>query len=64
MRMGKSLNLRVIAEGVESLNDQAFLQEYDCDEAQGFYFRHPIPADRFAKQNANGMCVVLIRLSE
>jgi EAL domain-containing protein (putative c-di-GMP-specific phosphodiesterase class I) len=49
IRMGKSLNLRVVAEGVESGNDLAFLQQYDCDEAQGFYFSQPVPADQFAE---------------
>jgi EAL domain-containing protein (putative c-di-GMP-specific phosphodiesterase class I) len=49
IRMGKSLNLRVVAEGVESVEDLAFLKEHDCDEAQGFYFSEPIPADQFAE---------------
>jgi EAL domain-containing protein (putative c-di-GMP-specific phosphodiesterase class I) len=48
IRMGKSLNLRVVAEGVESSEDLAFLKENDCDEAQGFYFSQPVPADQFA----------------
>jgi diguanylate cyclase (GGDEF)-like protein/PAS domain S-box-containing protein len=48
IRMGKSLNLRVVAEGVESVEDMAFLKAYDCDEAQGFYFSRPVPADQFA----------------
>jgi diguanylate cyclase (GGDEF)-like protein len=48
IRMGKSLNLRVIAEGVESAEDLAFLKDHDCDEAQGFYFSQPVPADQFA----------------
>ena len=49
IRMGKSLNLRVVAEGVESVEVLAFLKELDCDEAQGFYFSEPIPADQFAE---------------
>jgi diguanylate cyclase (GGDEF)-like protein/PAS domain S-box-containing protein len=48
IRMGKCLNLRVVAEGVESAEDLAFLKEHDCDEAQGFYFSQPVPADQFA----------------
>jgi diguanylate cyclase (GGDEF)-like protein/PAS domain S-box-containing protein len=48
IRMGKSLNLRVVAEGVESGEDLAFLKEHDCDEAQGFYFSQPLPANQFA----------------
>jgi len=46
--MGRSLHLRVIAEGVETAEDLAFLQDRECDEAQGYYFSRPIPADQFA----------------
>ncbi len=48
IRMGQSLKLRVVAEGVESLEDMKFLRAHDCDEAQGFYFGPPVPADEFA----------------
>ena len=47
--MGKSLKLRVIAEGVENAEELAFLKAHDCDEAQGFYFSRPVPAAEFAK---------------
>jgi EAL domain-containing protein (putative c-di-GMP-specific phosphodiesterase class I) len=46
--MGRSLKLRVVAEGVESLEDMKFLQAQDCDEAQGFFFSAPVPAEQFA----------------
>jgi diguanylate cyclase len=46
--MGRSLHLRVIAEGVETAEDLAFLQDHECDEAQGYYFSRPVPADQFA----------------
>jgi diguanylate cyclase (GGDEF)-like protein/PAS domain S-box-containing protein len=46
--MGQSLNLRVIAEGVESVEDLEFLKAHGCDEAQGFYFSHPVPPREFA----------------
>jgi diguanylate cyclase (GGDEF)-like protein len=49
--MGRSLKLRVIAEGVESAEDLAFLKGQHCDEAQGFYFSRPVAADQFAKLN-------------
>ena len=43
--MGQSLKLRIVAEGVETQKELAFLQAHDCDEAQGFYFsRAVIPA--------------------
>ncbi len=43
--MGQSLNLRVIAEGVETAEDLAFLKAHNCDEAQGYLFSRPIPAN-------------------
>ena len=48
IRMGRSLRLRVVAEGVESLEEMKFLRAHDCDEAQGFYFSPPVPAEQFA----------------
>jgi diguanylate cyclase (GGDEF)-like protein/PAS domain S-box-containing protein len=46
--MGQSLNLRVIAEGVETVEALAFLQDHNCNEAQGYYFSRPVPAAQFA----------------
>jgi diguanylate cyclase (GGDEF)-like protein/PAS domain S-box-containing protein len=46
--MGKSLNLTVVAEGVETLEQQTFLHDHACDEMQGFYFSRPITGDAFA----------------
>jgi EAL domain-containing protein (putative c-di-GMP-specific phosphodiesterase class I) len=46
--MGKTLSLTVVAEGVETLEQQAFLREQACDEMQGYYFSRPIAADEFA----------------
>jgi EAL domain-containing protein (putative c-di-GMP-specific phosphodiesterase class I) len=46
--MGRSLKLRVVAEGVETRAEMAFLQAHQCDEAQGFYFSRPVPAQQFA----------------
>jgi len=47
--MGRSLHLRVIAEGVETAADLEFLWEYDCDEAQGNFFSRPVPPDQLTK---------------
>jgi len=47
--MGKSLKLRVIAEGVETAEELAFLKTQDCDEAQGFFFSQAVPAAEFAR---------------
>jgi diguanylate cyclase (GGDEF)-like protein/PAS domain S-box-containing protein len=46
--MGKSLKLTVVAEGVETLEQQTFLHDHACDEIQGFFFSKPIPSDQFA----------------
>jgi diguanylate cyclase (GGDEF)-like protein/PAS domain S-box-containing protein len=47
--MGRSLNLRIIAEGVETAGDLAFLKAQGCDEGQGYYFSRPVPAEQFAR---------------
>jgi EAL domain-containing protein (putative c-di-GMP-specific phosphodiesterase class I)/DNA-binding response OmpR family regulator len=44
--MGHSLNLEVVAEGVEDESQLAFLQVLQCDEVQGFLFSPPVPAER------------------
>jgi len=46
--MGKTLSLTVVAEGVETPEQQAFLSERACDEMQGYYFSTPVPPDQFA----------------
>lgn len=43
--MGQSLNLDIIAEGVESNEQLDFLQKHDCNFAQGYYFSKPVSAD-------------------
>ena len=47
--MGRSLNLRVIAEGVETQDQLEFLKVHQCDEAQGYYFSRPIPPEQLVK---------------
>jgi EAL domain-containing protein (putative c-di-GMP-specific phosphodiesterase class I) len=46
--LGRSLKLRVIAEGVETQEELAFLQAHLCEEAQGYYFSPPVPPEQFA----------------
>ena len=48
INMGKSLKHRVIAEGVETSEQHAFLLAEQCDEGQGFYFGRPVEAAAFA----------------
>ncbi len=47
--MGRSLGLRVIAEGVETAEQHAFLKNEGCLEGQGYYFSRPLPASEFAR---------------
>jgi diguanylate cyclase (GGDEF)-like protein/PAS domain S-box-containing protein len=53
--MGKSLRMRVIAEGVETAEQLAFLVAHQCDEAQGFLFGKPVAAKQFASLLRNGV---------
>jgi diguanylate cyclase (GGDEF)-like protein len=53
--MARSLKLRVIAEGVETLEEVAFLRAYRCEEAQGYYFSRPVPPQQFAMLLRNGI---------
>lgn len=58
--MGHSLKLKVIAEGVETKSQLAFLRVLECDEVQGYFFSAPVPAEEatalletsFAKEGA------------
>lgn len=45
--LGHSLNLKVIAEGVETKDHELFLLEYKCDEVQGFRYSRPVPLEQF-----------------
>ena len=46
--MGKSLKLRVVAEGIETRPQLTFLQSQRCAEGQGFFFSRPVVAEEFA----------------
>jgi diguanylate cyclase (GGDEF)-like protein/PAS domain S-box-containing protein len=47
--MAQSLGLRVVAEGVETVEQLNFLLAHHCDEAQGYYFSRPLHPERFAE---------------
>jgi EAL domain-containing protein (putative c-di-GMP-specific phosphodiesterase class I) len=49
MAMAHHLNLRVIAEGVETREQLEFLRARGCDVAQGYYFSAPLPHEGFSK---------------
>jgi diguanylate cyclase (GGDEF)-like protein/PAS domain S-box-containing protein len=50
--MGHALGLTVIAEGVETLEQMAFLREHDCDVCQGYLFSKPTTAAEITKMRA------------
>ncbi len=49
IQMAHSLNLRVVAEGVETQAELDFLRKHKCDEIQGYLFSPPLPASKFEK---------------
>ncbi len=48
--MSKSLNLKVLAEGVEDEAQMTFLRAHQCDEIQGYYFSKPLAVDKVAEK--------------
>lgn len=47
LHMARQLHIRTIAEGVEALEQVAFLRDAGCDMVQGFVFAPPMPLDEF-----------------
>ncbi len=47
INMGKTLNRKLIAEGVETIEQLDMLREYGCDEIQGFYISRPLSGEKF-----------------
>ena len=57
--MAKKLQIRAVAEGVETREQLAFLRNLNCDFAQGYYIARPMPKDQFRtfllKSNSEGL---------
>ena len=51
--MSKQLGLKVVAEGVENLEQVEFLKSVGCDVAQGYYYSKPVPQDEFEEMLKN-----------
>lgn len=49
VRMAKWLEMRVIAEGVETLEQKDFLSSIGCDVIQGYYYSKPLPREEYEK---------------
>ncbi len=52
--MARSLRFTVVAEGVETEQQLAFLRKHNCEQYQGYLFSKPLPADEFAELVAHG----------
>jgi diguanylate cyclase (GGDEF)-like protein len=54
LQMARSLNLKVVAEGVENQSQLAFLHRHQCDEIQGYWFSPPLSAETFEEVLSGG----------
>ncbi len=58
IQMAHSLNLKSIAEGVETAEQKEYLRHHGCDEMQGYFFSRPLPLkeveELLAKESAAG----------
>ena len=48
LAMSRSLNIKVMAEGVETLEQESFLQDFGCDFVQGYLYFKPAPPTEIA----------------
>lgn len=53
--LAHNLNLKVVAEGVETEEQLRFLRENDCDQVQGYYFSRPLSTEEFSRQVSRGI---------
>ena len=49
IQMVKALEMKMIAEGVETIEQAEFLHDRGCSEMQGYYFYKPMPVKEFEK---------------
>jgi EAL domain-containing protein (putative c-di-GMP-specific phosphodiesterase class I) len=57
--MGKSLKYLVVAEGIETNEQRAYLEAHHCEEGQGYLFSKPLPAAQFATLLQSGVTGIL-----
>ncbi len=58
--LARSLNMRVVAEGVETFEEHDFLRAHECDDAQGYYFGRPVSPDEFGELLKTGRQMVVM----
>jgi diguanylate cyclase (GGDEF)-like protein/PAS domain S-box-containing protein len=58
--MGKSLHMRVVAEGVETREQLEILREHGCPQGQGYYFCRPVPAEQFRQLLENDTAAMAV----
>jgi predicted signal transduction protein with EAL and GGDEF domain len=56
--MGKALGMAVVAEGVETSEQETFLRNHACDEMRGFLFSRPVPPRELANLLRSGPLLV------
>ena len=54
INMGRSLNMRVVAEGIQTHEQLQFLKDRHCPEGQGYYFAPPVPAEQLTDILSDG----------
>ena len=59
LAMGRSLEMKIVAEGVETQDQLSFLRKHQCDQLQGYLFSRPVPADVFRGFLREGKRLVL-----
>ncbi|HWH89591.1 MAG TPA: EAL domain-containing protein [Pseudomonas sp.] len=58
--LGQALDLRIVAEGVETGAQQDFLTRLGCDSLQGYLLGHPMPAERFMQDIVRGQRLAVV----
>lgn len=58
--LARSLNMRVVAEGVETFEEHDFLRTHECDDAQGYFFGRPVSPEEFGELLKTGRQMVVM----